>query len=499
MVPVSVRFTVSVIVLKENEMERKLRTDIFLRQCVFIFVITGISTLLYMIFMPVYYEYVKDKQIVQAYHDIGELDLSDLEELDYVMFANYENENLSFCIVDENMNPVYLTESGENIENTIHRSIEKRLDSFSRVPEVIRNSGKLLETARYRGIIKQDKIDYYVLIKDISAGRKSITMAEKFYMALFLVLMIPGCIFMALMWKYLLKPMDKLISVSNSVANGNYKDELQEEGRYRELNQLAKNLNQISQQMQSQSEQLEEDKKQMLHHNVRQDQIEKRRKEFIANITHELKTPLAVISSQAEMLGYLKEDKEYYVESIQEEVAKMSDMVSSLLENSVMEHQMENMIQKTMDMKEVMDYIIIKYEGMVKKKRLHMETFLSEHCYVKGDREYIEQVVDNYITNALEYTGIGGNIRLTLKKKDGLVRVSVYNEGKQIPEEDLEKIWSGYYRNKKEKRQEEKGFAHAGLGLYIVQNVVTMHNGSYGVENLPSGVEFWFTLPEFAE
>lgn len=77
-------------------MERKLRTDIFLRQCMFIVVITGISTLLYMIFMPVYYEYVKDKQIVQAYQDIGELDLSDLNEKDYVMFANYENENLSF-------------------------------------------------------------------------------------------------------------------------------------------------------------------------------------------------------------------------------------------------------------------------------------------------------------------------------------------------------------------------------------------------------------------
>lgn len=480
-------------------MERKLRTDIFLRQCIFIFVIMGISTLLYMVFMPVYYEYVKDKQIVQAYHDIGELDLSDLDEKDYVMFANYENENLSFCIADEDMKPVYLTEAGENKENTIHRSITKRLDSFSRKPEVIRNSGKLLETARYRGIIRQDETDYYVLIKDIAAGRKSITMAEKFYMVLFMILMVPGCIFMALMWKYLLQPVDKLIFFTDSVVNGTFKDELQEEGRYRELNHLAKNLNQISQQMQRQSEQLEADKKQMLHHNVRQDQIEKRRKEFIANITHELKTPLAVISSQAEMLGYLKEDKEYYVESIQEEVAKMSDMVSSLLENSVMEHQMENMIQKTMDMKEIMDYIIIKYEGMVKKKRLHMETFLSENCYVKGDREYIEQVVDNYMTNALEYTDIGGNIRLTLKKRDGFVRVSVYNEGRQIPEEDLDQIWSGYYRNKKVKRQEEKGFVHAGLGLYIVQNVVTMHNGSYGVENLPTGVEFWFTLPEFTE
>ena len=240
---------------------------------------------------------------------------------------------------------------------------------------------------------------------------------------------------------------------------------------------------------------MEENKMYLMHHNVLQDQRQKRQKEFIANVSHELKTPLAVIASQAEMLIYAKEDQEYYVSSIQEEVAKMADMVSRLLNNSVMEHQMENLIQKTFNMKEVMDYIIVKYEAMVKKKRMHMETFLSEDCNVEGDREYIEQIVNNYMTNALEHTKIGGNIRLTLKKQGESVRVGVYNEGRQIPEEDMDHIWSGFYRNRKEPKYEENGFPHAGLGLYIVQSVVTMHGGNYGVENLSSGVEFWFTLP----
>lgn len=177
----------------------------------------------------------------------------------------------------------------------------------------------------------------------------------------------------------------------------------------------------------------------------------------------------------------------------------MSDMVSRLLDHSILEHQMENMIQKKFDMKEVMDYIIGKYEGMIKKKRIHMESFLSEKCYVEGDREYIEQIVSNYMSNALEHTEIGGNIRLTLKNQDHTVRVSVYNEGRPIPKEDMEHIWSGFYRNRKEPRYEKNGFAHAGLGLYIVQSVVTMHNGNYGVDNLASGVEFWFTLPEASD
>lgn len=487
---------VLVIVSREKEMKKKLSLDIFLVQCLFLVIVTGISVLLYMIFMPIYYERVKDQQIIQAYHDIGELDLSDLEEKDYALFANYESENLSFYIADENMKPVYATVVNESEEHAIQRYIVRKLESFSREPEIIRNTGKLLETARYRGIMTQANKDYYIVIKDIAAGRKSITMAEKFYMILFLILMVPGSILMAFLWKHRLKSFQDLVLVAEQAADGNFSEKAQEKGRYEEANQLAVCINRMSCQLQEQTEQIEENKKHMLHHNVQHDQREKRRKELIANISHELKTPLAVIASQAEMLGYVKEDQEYYVSSIQEEVAKMSDMVSRLLDNSIMEHQMENMIQKRFDMKEVMDYIIIKYEGMVKKKRIHMETFLSENCYVEGDREYIEQIVNNYMTNALEHTDIGGNIRMTLKRQGKSIRVGVYNEGRQIPKEDMDHIWSGFYRNRKEPRYEENGFSHAGLGLYIAQSVVTMHNGNYGVENLSSGVEFWFTLPE---
>ena len=436
-------------------MKKKLSADVFFIQCLSFVIIIGISILLYTIFMPIYYEWMKDKQIIQAYHDIEELDLSDLEERDYALFVNYESENLSFYIADENMTPVYATVANESEEQVIHRNIARKLELFSREPEIIRNSGKLLETARYRGIMTQDNIDYYIVIKDIAAGRRSITMAEKFFMVLFLVLMFPGSILMALLWKHRLEPFDDLVRTAQQAADGNFSAKAQEEGRYQEANQLAVCVNKMSSQLQEQSFQMEENKMYLMHHNVLQDQRQKRQKEFIANVSHELKTPLAVIASQAEMLIYAKEDQEYYVSSIQEEVAKMADMVSRLLNNSVMEHQMENLIQKTFNMKEVMDYIIVKYEAMVKKKRMHMETFLSEDCNVEGDREYIEQIVNNYMTNALEHTKIGGNIRLTLKKQGESVRVGVYNEGRQIPEEDMDHIWSGFYRNRKEPKYEE--------------------------------------------
>lgn len=134
----------------------------------------------------------------------------------------------------------------------------------------------------------------------------------------------------------------------------------------------------------------------------------------------------------------------------------------------------------------------MKYEGLVKKKHLHMETFLEEDCFVYGDQEYIEQAVNNYMMNAMEHIELGGKLRVTLKKQKGDIRVGVYNTGRQIPQEDMQRIWSGFYTTKD---KNAKAFSNVGLGLYIVQNVVTMQNGECGVKNLPEGVEFWFTLP----
>lgn len=473
-------------------MTKRLRAKMLVLLCVFAGFILGGSVILCSFFIPAYYDYLEERKIMQAYSDIEELDLAALEEMDYALFLNYESENLSFFIADEDMTPIYSTSDSEN---AIHRNIVTKLEKFSRNPEVLSNKGKIIESVKLRGIITQDGRDYYVAIKDFTVGEHSISIVKNCYVVVFLLMLIPGSVLMLFLLKYLLKPVDKLLRVTAQIADGNFEEKAQENGAYAEFNQLAENINRMSDQLQDQMEQMEEGRKQLLHQNVRQERMEKLRKDLIANISHELKTPLAVISNQAEMLEYVKEDQGDYIKSIQEEVARMTNMVSRILDSSVMEHQMGNLIQKKLDMKEVMEYIVMKYEGLAKKKKLRMETFLSEGCYVYGDREYIEQAANNYMMNALEHTDVGGSIRITLKRQEESIRVGVYNEGRQIPQEELEHIWSSYYRNRTEPRYERSGFPHAGLGLYIVQNVIKMHGGAFGVENVSSGVEFWFTLP----
>lgn len=480
------------IVLRGREMTKKLRAKILFLLCIFAGFILGGSVILCSFFIPAYYEYLEERKIIQAYSDIGELDLAALEEMDYALFLNYENENLSFYIADEDMTPIYSTSDSEN---AIHRNIVTKLEKFSRNPEVLSNKGKIIDSVKLRGIITQDGKDYYVAIKDFTVGEQSITLVKNFYAVVFLLMLIPGSILMFFLLRYLLKPVDKLLRVTDQMADGNFEEKAQENGAYAEFNRLAENINRMSEQLQEQMEEMEENRQLRLQQNVRQERMEKLRKDLLANISHELKTPLAVISNQAEMLEYVKEDPGEYISSIQEEVARMSNMVSRILDSSVMENQMQNVVQKKLDMKEVMEYIVMKYEGLAKKKKLRMEAFLSEDCYVYGDREYIEQAANNYMMNALEHTDVGGNIRITLKRQEESIRVGVYNEGRQIPQEELEHIWNSYYRNGTEPKYERGGFPHAGLGLYIVQNVVTMHGGAYGVENVSSGVEFWFTLP----
>ena len=166
------------------------------------------------------------------------------------------------------------------------------------------------------------------------------------------------------------------------------------------------------------------------------------RNDFTANVTHELKTPLAVISGQIELLQEMgdKVDQDYYFSSIREEVQKMSDMVGNLLSISSMEHELENVEKQRLNLSETVEYMMLKYDALFHKKNLKIASEIEKDCRILGNREYIEQAAGNY------YQG-----------------------------------------------EEQAG--HSGLGLHIVKTVITMQGGEYGVENEKTGVRFWFSFP----
>ncbi len=470
-------------------MKKHISIRFFFLQWIFLIIMTVCGALCYEIFFPVYYDRLKNIQVQNAYLDIEELDLAALE--DYVVFTGYEEKGLSFTIADESMNPIYTSRSDSRY--VIYKNIEMKRSEFSKEAQVIERNSSQKEVTKLRVIITQNDIDYYVVIKDDAFSGARGKMAEQFLVTMFIIVFGIGSFFMMIFSKRLTRPIVELTDVAGRMAERDFSKKAEENNEYLEISHLAKNINRISEQFQQSIGQVDESRDCQLRQNVRQERMQRLQKDFIANVSHELKTPLAVISSQAEMIAYVgEEERKAYLASIQEEVEKMSGLVSGLLNTTVMEHHMENVLLKTLNMKEIMEYIMLRYDGLAKKKRIHLESFLGEDCIVHGDREYVEQAVNNYMMNAMEHTEIGGIIRVTLRKEQDAVRVGVYNSGKQIPEKDVQHIWNGFYTKN---RKESTECSHAGLGLYIVQSVVTMHNGKYGVENLAEGVEFWFTIP----
>ncbi len=477
-------------------MLKKISIRMVLIQWIFLAIVMGGSMLLYSIFLPSYYNHLKKNQILEAYSDIKELDLTNLVEEDYTMFTGYEKENLNFTIADAKMNAIYTSRSDE--VSTIYKNIEMRIDVFDKNPTVIERNSKLVESARILGIITQNNKDYYVCIKDRAANFFfSMDLTIKFLGYMFMLTVLTGSLIMIFLSRRLAKPIEHVAAVADKIARRDFEEKAEEDGEYHEVNNLAKSINSMSSQLQQYIGQMEEGKKQLLNQNIRQERMEKARKDFIAKMSHELKTPLTVISSQAEMLEYIdsKEDRQYYLDSIQEEINTMAEMVSGLLDATIMEHRMENIIEKVFDLRKTIKYLVMKYDSLFIKKKIKVEIDYDSDCYICGDSEYIEQAVNNFIMNAFEHAEIGGRIAITLQSCNGNIRLGVFNEGKQIPSDEMEKIWNEFYMKNAQANNLEANLAHAGLGLYIVKSIITMHGGKFGVENLADGVEFWFTLP----
>ena len=154
-------------------------------------------------------------------------------------------------------------------------------------------------------------------------------------------------------------------------------------------------------------------------------QLLESQREFVANISHELKTPLAVVSSQVEMLEIAgdKIDRSYYYSSIHEELDKMSRMVGELLDFSMLDNQMSSMEMSRVNVSEMIEYLLLRYDAMFRKNEIKVEQEIEKNCFAYGNRMYLERAVNNYLMNAFQHTEQGKRIRITLKKEKKQIRM----------------------------------------------------------------------------
>ena len=260
--------------------------------------------------------------------------------------------------------------------------------------------------------------------------------------------------------------------VAMEITNNNFEGVLDTKG-HDELSSLSSHINTMSSNLKRNIDAL----------NLEIDQVKKMeqlRKEFIAQFTHEIKTPLAIINGNIDLLENVDDEdkKAKYIEVINKEIAVINDLVLQMLDLSKLEAKAITLDKKEIDLRELSEDIIDDYEQLLMDKKLKIE-IQGEDVLIVGDRKRIEMVIQNYLSNAIKHAFINSTIKIKIKENE----FSIENKGKQIDENRMDSIWESFVSD------DQKG---TGLGLAIVRNILELHEMSYGVYNLQGGVEFYF-------
>ena len=225
---------------------------------------------------------------------------------------------------------------------------------------------------------------------------------------------------------------------------------------------------------------------------------EYQRQEFVANVSHELKTPMTTISGYVDGIldGTIPENRqEYYLRLVSEETKRLSRLVRSMLDISRLQSEGGIPDEKKLyfDLEECVGQVLITFEQKINAKRLEVEVELPEHpVNTIAQQDAVTQVVYNLIDNAVKFCAEGGQLGLKIREGGGKIYISVSNQGQTIPAEELPLVFDRFHKTDQSRTRNRDGW---GLGLYIVKTIVCSHGENISVSSREGKTEFTFTLP----
>ena len=338
----------------------------------------------------------------------------------------------------------------------------------------------------------------FIMSVPMDSIREAAWISNRFLMYVGLIVAAIGAFLVYLITKYVTKPVNELSTLSERMSrldfdakytsNGHAATEIETLGN--SMNTLSDRLKEAIGELRLANDQLQKDIDEKV-------KIDEMRKEFIADVSHELKTPIALIQGYAEGLseGMAEdpENRDYYCSVIVDESQKMNTMVRQLLSLSALEFGQEPGEMTAFSLPELIRGVIAKSGILLREKELSVEFDCAEDIQVYADEFRIEEVVTNYLNNAINHAAGDRRIAIAIGASDekNVVRVTVYNSGKHIPEEDLDKLWQKFYKVDKART---RAYGGSGIGLSIVKAVMDSHHRKYGAENCEGGVKFWFDV-----
>ena len=324
--------------------------------------------------------------------------------------------------------------------------------------------------------------------------RESANLANQFLIYLGIFGMFFGGILVWIFSRRITKPVLELARLSEDMANLNF-DAKYTSGGKNEIGVLGENFNKMSDQLEKTISELKTANNQLQQDIEQKEKLENMRNEFLGNVSHELKTPIALIQGYAEGLkegiNDDPESTEFYCDVIIDEAGKMNRMVKNLLTLNQLEFGDEDIVFERFNLTALVKGVLQSMEIMADQAGAKIMLHTEEDIYAWADEFKVEQVVRNYVSNACHHVSGDMVIEVKMVQKDGKVRVSVFNTGNPIPEADAPHIWDKFYKVDKAHTREYGG---NGIGLSIVKAIMKSFNQEYGVKNYDNGVEFWFEL-----
>jgi signal transduction histidine kinase len=338
---------------------------------------------------------------------------------------------------------------------------------------------------------------YLVLVRSTMESIKdNVTISNTFMIYVAIIAIVAGSVLILFISKKMTDPIKKLYLISDQMKKLNFEAKYVSENSYKnEIDVLGQNMNELSETLETTIRELKNANVELKKDIDRKEQIDEMRKEFLSNVSHELKTPLALIQGYAEGLKEgINDDEEsrnFYCEVIMDEASKMNTMVKKLMTLNQLEFGSDNSNMERFDIVEMIRNYVKSAEVLAKQKDVTVKFDDYPPIFVWGDEFKIEEVLQNYYSNALNHISGDKIIEIKLVEDQGRVRVSVFNTGEPIPQESLPRIWDKFYKVDKARTREYGG---SGVGLSIVKAIMEGMGQSYGVINYDNGVEFYFEL-----
>ena len=489
---------------------KSVRIKLFFTICIVITMIILLLVIVNNVVLEKFYLYNKTKTMKQIYKQIN---TSYNNELPYEKIE----ENLRVLSINNNLD--ILIKTDENIlmlaTDNYNTDYTDEIEFFSN----IKQNGEILRKLYQEkmidiNLVKENdtKINYIIVSAYLDNGYKlymrtptadlqeSARISNNVLIVIGSAVIIISGIIASFISRKFAAPILELNSIAQRMSNLDFSQKYQVNDTDDEMNNLGKSINIMSEKLEKTIKQLTVNNSELEKDIERKSKIDEMRKQFISDVSHELKTPIALIQGYAEGLvenvNVDDESREFYANVILDEANKMDRLVKQLLELMKLEYGKRDFNNESFDIVALINEVIKKCNVMVVENNIKIYFNCKNVIMAYADIFYVEQILMNYITNAIRYSKeVNGErkieINIYLDAEKNKIRVSIFNSGDNIEEKELQRIWGRFYKVDSSRNREKGG---TGIGLAFVKAIMNNYQNEYGAVNKENGVEFFFEL-----